>query len=50
LLQAWLKLHDNSLGHFVNGKWVKPENRKTYVTVSPATGDELAETVQVAYT
>ena len=44
--KAWLADHDNSLGHFINGGWVKPEGRKTYETVNPATGEKLASTVQ----
>ena len=44
--KAWLKSHGDSLGHFINGAWVKPENRKTYTTCCPATGEELAQTVQ----
>ena len=38
LLQAWLDDHDRSFGHFIDGKWVKPEGRKTYQTKNPATG------------
>uniref|UniRef100_H2Z2I3 Aldehyde dehydrogenase domain-containing protein n=1 Tax=Ciona savignyi TaxID=51511 RepID=H2Z2I3_CIOSA len=44
----WLAQHGNSLGHFINGEWVKPENRKTYSTCSPATGEVLADTIQVS--
>nr|CAB3220920.1 aldehyde dehydrogenase family 16 member A1-like [Phallusia mammillata] len=44
--KAWLQQHDNALGHFIGGKWVKPENRKTYDTCSPATGEVLASTTQ----
>ena len=35
---AWLDDHGRSFGHFINGKWVKPEGRKVYETRSPATG------------
>ena len=44
--KAWLEDHGNNLGHFINGGWVKPEARKTYDTLNPATGEELASTVQ----
>jgi aldehyde dehydrogenase (NAD+) len=44
--KAWLEDHGNSLGHFINGTWVKPEGRKTYDTVNPATGEKLASTIQ----
>lgn len=43
---AWLDDHGRSLGHFINGGWVRPEGRKTYETVNPATGEKLASTVQ----
>ena len=36
--QAWLEEHERSFGHFINGKWVKPDGRKVYETRSPATG------------
>ena len=44
--KAWLEDHGNALGHFINGGWVKPEGRKTYETINPATGEKLASTVQ----
>eukprot|EP00057_Strongylocentrotus_purpuratus_P035130 XP_797815.1 PREDICTED: aldehyde dehydrogenase family 16 member A1 [Strongylocentrotus purpuratus] len=44
--QAWLESHDRKLGHFINNKWVRPENRKTYTTRGPAAGEPLATTVQ----
>lgn len=44
--KAWLEDHGNSLGHFINGGWVKPEARKTYDTLNPATGEKMASTVQ----
>eukprot|EP00037_Helgoeca_nana_P015389 m.143660 g.143660 ORF g.143660 m.143660 type:complete len:830 (+) comp22996_c0_seq1:122-2611(+) len=43
---AWLDQHDRNFGHFINGAWVRPEDRKTYETSSPATGEKLAHTVQ----
>ncbi|XP_060561451.1 LOW QUALITY PROTEIN: aldehyde dehydrogenase family 16 member A1-like [Ruditapes philippinarum] len=44
--QAWLDDHERSFGHFIDGKWVKPEGRKTYQTKNPATGQTLASTLQ----
>ncbi|KAJ1131649.1 hypothetical protein NDU88_009984 [Pleurodeles waltl] len=44
--QAWLDSHNRSFGHFVNGKWLKPDGRKTYATKNPATGATLATTLQ----
>lgn len=44
--QAWLDDHNRSFGHFIGGKWVKPEGRKTYQTKNPATGQVLASTIQ----
>jgi len=37
-MQAWLDDHERAFGHFIDGKWVKPEGRKTYQTKNPATG------------
>ena len=47
--KAWLEEHGDSLGHFINGRWVKPEGRKTYDTINPATGEKLASTIQGQY-
>eukprot|EP00118_Oscarella_pearsei_P025258 m.307845 g.307845 ORF g.307845 m.307845 type:complete len:868 (+) comp42934_c0_seq1:915-3518(+) len=44
--EKWLDDHGRSFGHFINGQWVKPEGRSTYTTVNPATGAQLAQTVQ----
>ncbi|KAM4016025.1 aldehyde dehydrogenase family 16 member A1 [Anomaloglossus baeobatrachus] len=44
--QAWLDSHERSFGHFIGGKWIKPEGRQTYATKNPATGEVLASTVQ----
>lgn len=44
--KAWLQQHDNDLGHFVNGKWYKPEGRKIYETTCPSTEVKLATTIQ----
>lgn len=35
---GWLDDHLREFGLFINGKWVKPEGRKTYETKNPATG------------
>lgn len=37
-VNTWLDEHGRDFGHFVNGKWVKPEGRKVYETRNPATG------------
>ncbi|XP_064627750.1 aldehyde dehydrogenase family 16 member A1-like [Lineus longissimus] len=42
----WLESHGRKIGHFINGKFVNPEGRKTYETKAPATGEVLASTVQ----
>ncbi|XP_038639391.1 aldehyde dehydrogenase family 16 member A1 isoform X2 [Scyliorhinus canicula] len=44
--QAWLDYHKRCFGHFIGGKWVKPENRKFYTSKNPATGESLATTVE----
>ncbi|XP_067674449.1 aldehyde dehydrogenase family 16 member A1-like [Haliotis asinina] len=44
--KAWLDDHKREFGHFINGKWHKPEGRKYYQTKSPATGEILASTIQ----
>ena len=44
--QAWLDDHNRNFGHFIGNEWVNPEGRKTYETVSPATGEVLSKTVQ----
>ena len=43
---AWLDDHGRSFGHFINNQWVKPNGRKTYDSVNPATGEKLATTTQ----
>ncbi|XP_066935468.1 aldehyde dehydrogenase family 16 member A1-like isoform X2 [Clytia hemisphaerica] len=42
----WLDSHERKFGHFINGKWVNPEGRKTVECKSPATGEVLASTIQ----
>ena len=39
-VNAWLDEHGRAFGHFINGKWVKPDGRKVYETCSPATGEK----------
>ncbi|MEE6482821.1 hypothetical protein FKM82_013355 [Ascaphus truei] len=46
IAQAWLDAHDRSFGHFVDGKWLKPDGRQTYTTKNPSTGEPLATTIQ----
>lgn len=38
-VDSWLEEHGRDFGHFVNGKWVKPEGRKVYETRNPSTGE-----------
>ncbi|EDO38308.1 predicted protein [Nematostella vectensis] len=45
-VNAWLTSHGRTFGHFINGKWVKPEGRKVYESKNPATGEVLASTTQ----
>jgi len=42
----WLNGHEKKFGHFINGKWVHPEGRKTLESKSPAKGELLATTIQ----
>eukprot|EP00112_Aurelia_sp_Birch-Aquarium-sp1_P017406 Seg4029.2 transcript_id=Seg4029.2/GoldUCD/mRNA.D3Y31 product="Aldehyde dehydrogenase family 16 member A1" protein_id=Seg4029.2/GoldUCD/D3Y31 len=46
IAKKWIASHDGLLGHFINGKWVKPDARKKYDSFSPATGEKLASTIQ----
>jgi len=46
VVNAWLDGHKRSFGHFINGEWVQPEDRKVYQTKNPATGEVLASTTQ----
>lgn len=36
--EGWLDDHGRAFGHFIDGKWIKPEGRKVYETQNPATG------------
>eukprot|EP00794_Sanderia_malayensis_P012705 gene12705-14010_t len=46
IAKNWIASHGDALGHFINGKWVKPEGRKKYDSYSPATGEKIASTIQ----
>nr|KAF6273676.1 aldehyde dehydrogenase 16 family member A1 [Pipistrellus kuhlii] len=43
---AWLDTQDRCLGHYVSGKWLKPENRKSVPCQDPVTGEGLASCLQ----
>ena len=38
IAKRWIASHNGLLGHFIDGKWVKPEGRKRYDSFIPATG------------
>ncbi|XP_070489248.1 aldehyde dehydrogenase family 16 member A1 isoform X4 [Equus przewalskii] len=46
LLEAWLDTQDRHLGHYVNGKWLKPERRNSVPCQDPITGENLAICLQ----
>src|SRR5688572_17873187 len=39
----WLEDHGRHLGHFINGKWVRPAKGKSFATKNPATGEMIAK-------
>jgi aldehyde dehydrogenase (NAD+) len=41
--QQWLQDRDNTLLHFIGGKWVEPESGEYFDTVSPSNGTKLAK-------
>jgi aldehyde dehydrogenase (NAD+) len=41
--QQWLQDRDNTLLHYIGGKWVEPESGKYFDTVNPANGAKLAK-------
>ncbi|XP_004409935.1 PREDICTED: aldehyde dehydrogenase family 16 member A1 isoform X2 [Odobenus rosmarus divergens] len=43
---AWLDTQDRNLGHYVNGKWLKPEHRNSVPCQDPITGESLATCLQ----
>jgi len=46
VVQAWLDDHDRAFGHFINNKWVKPDDRKTTDATAPYDGKKLASTLR----
>ncbi len=45
-LNAWLDDHGRQFGHFINNEWHDPAGRSYYTATAPATGEDLAKTVQ----
>ncbi|XP_004381708.1 aldehyde dehydrogenase family 16 member A1 isoform X1 [Trichechus manatus latirostris] len=43
---AWLDTQDRHLGHYINGKWLKPEHRSSVPWQDPITGESLASCLQ----
>nr|KAF6408893.1 aldehyde dehydrogenase 16 family member A1 [Rousettus aegyptiacus] len=43
---AWLDTQDRLLGHYVNGKWLKPKDRTSVPCQDPVTGENLASCLQ----
>ncbi|XP_059856414.1 aldehyde dehydrogenase family 16 member A1 [Delphinus delphis] len=43
---AWLDTQDRHLGHYVNGRWLKPEHRSSVPCQDPITGENLASCLQ----
>lgn len=43
---AWLDTQDRCLSHYVNGKWLKPEQRNSVLCQDPITGENLASCLQ----
>lgn len=43
---AWLDTQDRRLGHYVSGKWLKPEHRNSVPCQDPITGESLASCLQ----
>ncbi|XP_070584653.1 aldehyde dehydrogenase family 16 member A1 [Erythrolamprus reginae] len=46
LLKSWLDSHGRNLGHFINGKWLKPDGRETCTIKNPTTVETLGTTIQ----
>ena len=44
--RAWLKKHEGSFGHFIDGRFVKPKGGKLFDSYEPATGAKLARVAQ----
>ncbi|KAG8521399.1 Aldehyde dehydrogenase family 16 member A1 [Galemys pyrenaicus] len=43
---AWLDTQDRCLGHYVSGKWLKPEQRSSVPCQDPISGETLASCLQ----
>jgi aldehyde dehydrogenase (NAD+) len=41
--QQWLQDRDNTLLHFIGGKWMEPGSGEFFDTVNPASGEKLAK-------
>lgn len=41
IAREWLDKHNRKFGHFIDGKWVRPEGRKELESRSPAKGEKL---------
>lgn len=48
-VNAWLESHQRRLGLFIDNRWVFPEGAASYPSINPATGQELAQTVQAGH-
>ncbi|CAI9738335.1 aldehyde dehydrogenase family 16 member A1-like [Octopus vulgaris] len=46
IVQEWLNKHERKFGHFIDGKWDKPEGRETVNSTNPSTDEILATTIQ----
>jgi len=44
-VRAWLKRHGGSFGHFIGGRFTRPETR-SFRVFNPATGEEIAEVAE----
>ena len=42
----WINDHGRKFGHFINNKWVVPEDRQTYNTKESSGDNVLASTIQ----
>ncbi|MBN2503337.1 MAG: aldehyde dehydrogenase family protein [Anaerolineales bacterium] len=45
-VNAWLEEHGRKFGLFINNEWVHPKGAKTYPSLDPSSGEQLAETTQ----
>jgi len=44
--QAWLDVHQQRFGHFINGEWKAPAAGTYFETTDPSTGEKLATVAQ----